>query len=111
MRLTWRLADADVARLSQSSVIAFVHLLADANSGQVVAQADRKLVDLPNHHQSPLLPGQTVSQGYGLMLPQDMPPGAYSLIIGLYDAAGLQRLPRADDSPDNFLYLTTIQVE
>jgi hypothetical protein len=111
VRLTWRLADAEVARLSQSPVVAFVHLLADANPGQVAAQSDRKLVDLPNHHQSPLLSGQTVPQGYGLMLPRDLPPGAYSLIAGLYDAASLQRLPRADGSPDDFLYLTTIQVE
>jgi hypothetical protein len=112
LRLTWQLAAADVttADLPPPATVAFVHLLDDANPGRVVAQQDRLLFDLHNLHQSPLQPGQTVSQGYALPLPADLAPGAYSLIVGLYDATTVQRLVRADGSPDDFLYLTTITV-
>jgi len=54
--------------------------------------------------------GQTVQQGYGLQLPSDLSPGAYSLIVGVYQAGSGQRLPRADGSLDDFLYLTTLRI-
>jgi hypothetical protein len=60
--------------------------------------------------QSPLLPGQTVRQGYGLQLPADLPPGSYALIAGLYSANSGQRLHRIDGSLDDFLYLGDIIV-
>jgi hypothetical protein len=75
-----------------------------------VAQQDRLLLDLQQPGQSPLLPGESSPQGYGLALPADLPPGHYPLVLALYGAASGQRLPRADGSPDNFLYLTTIAV-
>jgi hypothetical protein len=112
LRLTWRAAaEADVAaqNASPGSIIAFAQILNETD-GQKVAQNDRLLVDLQNFKRSPLLPGQTIQQGYGLQLPDDLAPGAYSLIVGLYQASNGQRLPRADGSPDDFLYLTTIQV-
>jgi hypothetical protein len=110
VRLTWQMDGAAPFDPQQPPLVAFVHLLADS-TGLVAAQRDRTLVDFPNHHQSALLPGQTTPQGYSLDLPPDLAPGGYALIVGLYDAQTLQRRPRADDSPDDFLYLTTIVIE
>jgi hypothetical protein len=109
LRLTWQApAAADLAgqELPAGSIIAFVQLL-DETEGKKVAQVDRLLVDLQNFTQSPLLPGQTIQQGYGLQLPADLPPGDYSLMVGLYKAGNGQRLSRADGSLDDFLYLPT----
>jgi hypothetical protein len=108
LRLIWQVpAAADLAgqKLPAGSIIAFAQLLSEAE-GQKVAQVDRLLVDLQNFKQSPLLPGQTIQQGYGLQLPADLLPGQYSLMIGLYQAGNGQRLPRTDGSPDDFVYLT-----
>jgi len=69
------------------------------------------LVDLQSVEQSPLLPGQMIQQGYGLRLPDDLPAGSYPLVAGLYQAGKGRRLSRADGSPDDFLYLTTVVVE
>jgi len=109
--LTWQMAAADTTDFARPPIVAFLHLLDDAHPGRVVVQVDRILVDLPNHHQSPLLPGQTVRQGYALPLPDDLASGSYSLITGLYDLSTVQRLRRTDGSPDDFLYLTTLQIE
>ncbi|NWG75147.1 MAG: hypothetical protein HXY24_11155 [Rubrivivax sp.] len=108
LRLTWQApAAADLVgqKLPADSIIAFAQLLRETE-GQKVAQVDRLLVDLQNFKQSPLLPGQTIQQGYGLQLPVDLPPGEYALLVGLYQAGNGQRLPRADGSPDDFVYLT-----
>ncbi|MCQ3977809.1 MAG: hypothetical protein DPW09_30650 [Anaerolineae bacterium] len=113
LRLTWQAATAaDLAgqNLPPASLIAFAQLVDEAG-GQKAAQVDRLLVDLQNFQGSPLLPGQTLRQGYGLQLPADLPRGAYSLVVGIYQAGSGQRLPRADGSPDDFLYLTTLQIK
>lgn len=111
VRLTWRAAGADSQEsLPPGVVIGFAHLI-NNESGQNAAQQDRLLLDLQRPGQSPLLPGQTVTQGYGLRLPPDLPPGNYPLLAGLYLSGSGQRLPRADASPDDFLYLTDIRVE
>ena len=95
--------------LPDGQIVSFVHLLNESSSGNA-AQSDRLLLDLHNIEQSPLRPGQTISQGYGIRLPEDLPAGTYPLITGLYPAASSVRLTRADDSPDDFLYLTNIVV-
>ncbi len=110
VRLTWRLPPA--AELAAQGgpaapLLASVQLL-DQTGQRGVAQQDRLLVDLQRVEQSPLLPGQTAPQGYGLQLPATLPPGQYPLVVNLYRADTGERLPRADASPDNFLYLTTI---
>ena len=110
VRLTWQAPEFGTlveVGLPDSSVISFVHLTGE---GQNIAQQDRLLLDLQNVERSPLLPGQTVSQGYGLRIPPDAPPGSYPLITGLYLSATGAQLNRADGSPDNFLYLTDIVV-
>ncbi|MFQ5576967.1 MAG: hypothetical protein ACE5G8_08265 [Anaerolineae bacterium] len=109
LRLTWRAVPATPsAALPPGPTVVFVQLL--RQEGGAVAQQDRLLMDLSHPGQSPLLPAHTVSQGYGLPLPETLPPGEYPLIIGLYDATTTQRLPRAGDSPDDFLYLTTVRL-
>jgi len=113
VRLTWQASEFGemaTAGLPEARIVSFAHLL-DADATQNIAQNDRLLLDLQNVEQSSLLPGQTVSQGYGLRLPDDLAPGSYPLITGLYSATSGQRLLRADDSPDDFLYLTNITVQ
>jgi hypothetical protein len=111
LRLTWRAAGASDATQPDNpagAAIVFVQLLNP--SGQNIAQNDRLLIDLQNFTQSPLRPGQTISQNYGLSLPPNLPPGSYALVAGVYNAATGQRLARADGSPDEFAYLLTIQI-
>jgi hypothetical protein len=99
LRLTWQAASS--ARPPAESVTLSAQLL---NPPQVVAQHDRILVDVGH---LPFQPGQ---QGYGLLLPDDLPPGDYPLIVSLYQAANGRRLLRADGSPDDFVYLATVRV-
>ncbi len=112
LRLTWQATPTNQAAhdMPNGSIIAFAQLLNQANPPQNIAQFDRLLIDLQNFKQSPLLPGQTIQQGYGLRLPTDLPTGSYPLIVGLYDPTNDQRLHRADGNPDDFLYLTTINI-
>ncbi|MEK7328134.1 MAG: hypothetical protein AAB217_23065, partial [Chloroflexota bacterium] len=52
--------------------------------------------------------GQTVADNHGVFMPLDLPPGDYSLVVGLYgvdDGARLQIQTGADN-----VYLTTITV-
>lgn len=112
LRLTWQAEaiDGDGAnQLPDQNLSAFAQLV-DQTAGRPAAQSDRLLVDLRNIKQSPLLPGKTIVQGYGLSLPDDLPVGEYPLIVGLYQAETGQRLHRADGNPDDFLYLTTIKI-
>lgn len=114
VRLTWQAAGGEepvsaVLPATAGPVTGFAQLVDE--SGHKVAQQDRLLVDLQNFQRSPLLPGQTLTQGYGLLLPDDLSPGAYALIAGAYLTSSGQRLPRADGSPDDFIYLTTLVVE
>lgn len=113
VRLTWQVAPVEKLREQQVPVvplIASVQLL-DENGARPVAQQDRLLLDLQNVKQSPLLPGNTLPQGYGLQLDPQLPPGRYPLLVNLYRPGNGERLSRADGSPDDFLYLTTINVE
>jgi hypothetical protein len=129
LRLTWRAAALSEPRpeprrerderrdegpaaqeIQVGGVTAFAQLLDPAAPGRKLAQNDRLLVDTQHLGRSPLQPGQTVRQGYGLALPADLPPGSYPLIVGLYHAADGQRLPRADGSPDDFVYVTDVLV-
>ncbi len=113
LRLTWQADEASelaAQALSSGSLMASVQLL-HPDGSRNIAQNDRRLLDLQNIDQSPILPGQTVQQGYGLRLPEDVPPGSYPLVVSLYRAADGQRLSRADGSPDDFLYLTNVAVD
>ena len=113
LRLTWRAPPAShlaELNLPAGEIIVFTQLLDEATPARNVAQNDRLLIDLQNFERSPLRPGQTVPQGYGLQLPDALAPGAYSLVVGLYQAASGQRLRRTDAPQDDFLYLTSLEV-
>jgi hypothetical protein len=113
LRLTWRATGNDLSprEVPASGVTAFAQVLDQATPARNIVQSDRLLVDVQNLAQSPLQPGHTIRQGYGLQLPGDLTPGSYPIIVGLYDSATGQRLQRADDSPDDFVYLTDILVK
>ena len=113
LRLTWqaRASDAPPEYIPVGGITASAQLLDQGTLTHTVVQNDRLLVDLQNLAQSPLRPGQTIQQGYGLQLPDDLAPGSYPLIVSLYDSTTGQRVRRADDSPDDFVYLTDIEVK
>lgn len=106
LRLTWQADD----RVSAAEYVVFAQLLDPTDSGRVVAQQDRLLLSSDPAAAAPLAAGQTQSLGYAIPLPPDLPPGNYPLIVGLYQATTFSRIPRADNSPDDFLYLTTLQI-
>jgi hypothetical protein len=113
VRLTWQAGPPEqlaAADLPEGGLVSFVHLVDEGSAGNA-AQQDRLLLDLREVKRSPLQPGQTLSLGYGLRLPDNLPSGSYPLIIGLYGVSTGQRLPRADGSPDDFLYLTNITIK
>ena len=102
VRLQWRLSAPPPEPL-----VAFVHLL--GADGALAVQQDRLLFDTASAAQFP--PDVSQWRGYGLQLPADLPAGDYSLVVGVYRQTDGVRLSRADGSPDNFLYLTTISVK
>ena len=91
--LTWEA----VAPPAQDATV-FIHLV--DSSGSILAQRDVRPLDgyLPAPMWSA---GQQVADRYGLLLPPDAPPGAYSLYAGMYDSITGQRLrvtpSRTDD--------------
>jgi hypothetical protein len=71
----------------------FVHILDE--TGQLVAQQDRE--PQSGFAATQLWqPGMVFSDEYTLELPPDLPPGEFSVRVGLYDAAGV-RLPLSGD--------------
>ena len=106
VRLTWQ-AESHLSAAQGEAVVSFVHLIGETTN---IAQQDRLLLDFQQVKQSVLLPGQTTTQGYGLQLPPDLAAGSYPVIVGLYLPQSGQRLPRADGSPDDFLYLLNVVV-
>jgi hypothetical protein len=68
----------------------FIHVL-DA-SGTIVAQRDSGPVD-NRYPTSQWLPGVLIADSHRLPLDQPLPPGAYTVRIGLYQLPGGQRLP------------------
>jgi hypothetical protein len=86
LTLFWR---TDVALSERYKV--FVHLYADVNAPPL-AQTDSEpgggLVLTTIWE-----PGQRVADNHGLLLPPDLPPGEYRLMLGLYNIQNLERLP------------------
>lgn len=82
----------------------FVHLQ-DA-AGAIIAQADNKpVLNLAPTHR--WLPGDIIQDGYSLAWPEDLPAGAYTVRVGLYQRATGQRLPViAGDAQDDAILLT-----
>ena len=99
-----------VADSTPGDLRGFVQLIAP--DGSLVAQQD----GIPGGGYAPSTgwtPGKPVADRRGLALPDDLAPGNYTLIAGLYDAATGQRLPVT--GPDgtaagDFVRLGTIKV-
>jgi hypothetical protein len=73
----------------------FVHLLSAESRGQVLAQSDAP--PLAGRWPTSLwLPGTAVDDLHAITLPPDLPPGAYELLVGLYDPTTGERLALAD---------------
>ncbi len=80
-------------------------------AGQLVAQHDTE----PGDGIKPTTtwePGHGLADRYGVSLPLDLPPGRYTLIVGLYHITTGERLPvtRGDEPLGDHLDLDTIQV-
>jgi 4-amino-4-deoxy-L-arabinose transferase-like glycosyltransferase len=73
----------------------FVHLV-DGN-GQLVAQRDGEPLGGSRPTTSWEV-GEEITDRVGLLLPPDLPPGEYDLLVGMYDPETLDRLPVRDDS-------------
>lgn len=77
----------------------FVHVLDEA--GQLVAQSDEQ----PRGGAYPTSiwsAGERIVDEHRLDLPPDLPPGDYSMRVGLYDAAGGARLPAYDATGNRY---------
>jgi mannosyltransferase len=77
-------------------------------SGQVAAQLDSQPAS-GTRPTSGWQPGEVVVDRKALLLPPDLPPGQYTLQVGVYDLATLQRLTVTKDGGDH-VTLGTVQV-
>jgi len=102
LALSWRAKEAPGEPLK-----VFVHML---NAGQLVAQNDGEPLDglYPTYQWEA---GTQLVDRYGLWLPADIPPGNYSLTVGMYRYSG-ERLPISQDGEPvgDALHLATVQV-
>jgi len=83
--LSWRSLHS-----TEGDYTVFVHLIDE--SERVWAQHDGGPVG-GSRPTSAWQPGEEITDHHGLALPADLPPGEYSLAVGLYDAATGRRLP------------------
>jgi 4-amino-4-deoxy-L-arabinose transferase-like glycosyltransferase len=77
-------------------------------AGQVAAQLDSQPAS-GTRPTSGWQPGETILDRKAILLPASLPPGDYTLQVGLYELASLKRLTLAADGADHVL-LGTIQV-
>ncbi len=102
LRLYWEsLAGTDV------DYTVFVHLRDP--SGSVAAQMDRPPAN-GSYPTSLWSPGEVIADAITIPLPETLPPGPFTLVVGLYDFTTGARLPVAD-SPDNNVTLTQVEIE
>jgi uncharacterized membrane protein len=90
----------------------FVHLL--DGSGNRVAQLDWQPRDAWGPRpMTTWRTGQTILDEQVLPLPVDLPPGAYDLILGVYDWQSGERLPLngANARPDQTVHLQTVVID
>jgi uncharacterized membrane protein len=94
-------------RPPQRDLTVFIHLLAP--DGRLVAQSDATPTWLTPAPSSQWPAGQSLLDQHTVLLPADLPPGSYTLALGLYDSDTLDRLPLPDGQDS--LSLGQIQVE
>jgi hypothetical protein len=83
----------------------FMHLLDSA--GQLVAQADQQPFGA-FYPTDRWLPGVAVTDTHSLALPPALPPGAYTLLVGLYDPDSGARLPLSNGPGDSYRAAITV---
>jgi len=94
----------------QGDHMVFIHVL-DAD-GQQVAQTDQRPVGgaypMPSWRE-----GEVITDTYDVSLPVGLPPGAYTLCLGMYDPSSGRRIEvdSSSGSPDMSLVLGTVQVQ
>ena len=86
----------------------FVHLLNPAE--EKLAQRDGQPV-LWLRPTSTWQPGEEIVDRYGMTLPNDLPAGAYTIAVGLYDPVNGQRLPVSAGPQDYAIELGPIVVQ
>lgn len=86
----------------------FVHLLDER--GQRIAQRDGQPVQWMRPT-STWQPGEEIADRYGMTLPDDLPPGRYTIVVGLYDPVTGQRLPVSAGPGDYAIELGPVLVE
>lgn len=86
LTLFWR---TDAALAERYKV--FVHLYGDVNAPPLAQTDSEPGGGLVLTTIWP--PGQQVADNHGLLLPPDLPPGEYRLMLGLYNIQNLERLP------------------
>ncbi|HXF61403.1 MAG TPA: hypothetical protein VNK95_07290 [Caldilineaceae bacterium] len=86
----------------------FVHLLNAAD--EKLAQRDGQPVQWMRPT-STWQPGEVIVDRYGLLLPEELPSGSYSIAVGLYDPVTGQRLPISAGPRDYAIELGPIQVQ
>ena len=57
------------------------------------------------------IPGQVYADNHGLLIPEDLPPGEYQLLVGLYNPVNGERLPLTAGGTGDALLLQTINLE
>jgi hypothetical protein len=67
----------------------FLHLTGEGGPSDIRAQTDA----YPRIPTSGWVPGEYLSERVTLNIPADLPPGRYTLLLGLYDGATGGRLP------------------
>jgi hypothetical protein len=79
------------------------------SSGQVSAQRDLQ----PQAGAAPTvtwLPGEILTDAYTLSLPDNLSPGDYRLIAGMYNAVSGERLPVSSPAGGDFVDLGTVTI-
>jgi hypothetical protein len=70
----------------------FVHLVGDGGPADIRAQADVR----PSLPTTAWIAGEYLSDVVAVGLPGDLPPGRYTLLMGVYDEGTGERLPAMD---------------
>lgn len=101
LRLRWQ----TVHTISTDYTV-FVHLV-DA-TGTTIAQSDQYPTWIFSQPTSTWPPNTPMFDRHTLILPADLPPGPYTIQVGLYDLRSLQRLTMANGN--NAYLLTTVDI-
>lgn len=85
----------------------FVHLIGDGLEPVVQGDAPPLGGDYPT---TMWAPGDVIADPHPVVLPADLPPGRYRLLVGMYDLETLARLARLDGAGDSIEILTAVEV-